>query len=101
MGGEKGTQFGVRKMEFHSKYRFLSFLSAGGSLAAPSRIDLMLSRLCAVCPTFEKTSGQTLFDVLFFCFFCRAAIKSFPRQIHAPPFPQVCCCWSFDSESVA
>lgn len=84
MGGEKGTQFGVRKIEFHSKYRFFFFWVRGG-LAALSHIGLMLSHLCAVHPTFEKTSGQTLSDVFFFLQSCDKIISTADPCTSFPP----------------
>ena len=45
VGGEEGTHFGVRKMEFHSKYSYFLCL-------ALLRTTLMLFYLYVVRPTF-------------------------------------------------
>lgn len=55
------TVFGVMKMEFHSKYRCFW----GVSCTFPLRPDVVLTWRCS---TFEKATGQTLFDVFSFVF---------------------------------
>lgn len=83
------TVFGVMKMEFHSKYRCFR----GVSCTFPLRPDVVLTWRCS---TFEKATGQTLFDV-----FCFVFVELRYNHFHMCLFPpQVCCC-SFNSESVA
>lgn len=60
VGGEEGTHFGVRKMEFHSKYSFSVCL-------APYHKTLMFygnACLHAVCPTFKRHQTK---HCLMFC----------------------------------